>query len=219
MHPSDAPTGAHKEYPRMPRIMLPQPRRLETPLYDAIGNRRSLRRNGIAQGLSDEVLGTLLGTALGVSTNAPLRHYPSAGALFPIETYLVGYVRKDAAPGVFHYHPTTHALEHLWDMPADFKPLDMNTSSARIEGAFRIFFTAVWERSSAKYGDFAYSHALLEAGHMAQNILLVAEALSLSARPLAGFDDAFIADVLDIRAPYEQAVYSVTISPSETITL
>jgi SagB-type dehydrogenase family enzyme len=74
-----------------------------------------------------------------------------------------------------------------------------------------IVFTSVWQRSSAKYGDLAYQHALLEAGHMSENILLVGTALGLNLRPYAGFNDERIAELLDLDEDFEQTVHTVTV--------
>jgi len=65
----------------------------------------------------------------------------------------------------------------------------------------------VWKRSSPKYGDLAYQHALLEAGHMSENILLVGCALDLEVRPHAGFDDFTTCTTLDLDEEEEQAVH------------
>jgi SagB-type dehydrogenase family enzyme len=77
-----------------------------------------------------------------------------------------------------------------------------------------IVFTSVWNRSSAKYGDLAYQHALLEAGHMSENILLVAGALHIGTRPYAGFDDAILEQLLDL-GDGEQIVHTITVCKSK----
>ena len=74
-----------------------------------------------------------------------------------------------------------------------------------------LIFTAVWERTASKYGDFSYILSLLEAGHMAQNILLIATALGVCARPIGGFNDAAVKETLDIDNWEEQTVYTVAL--------
>ena len=73
-----------------------------------------------------------------------------------------------------------------------------------------LIFTAVWKRSSAKYGDFTYTLALLEAGHMSENVILTAGALDLRTRPMAGFDDDRILSLLDLDPEEEQPVHTIT---------
>ncbi len=70
-------------------------------------------------------------------------------------------------------------------------------------------FTSVWGRSTPKYGEHAYSLALLEAGHMSQNALLVAHALGISARPLGGYFDDELTALLDIEPDREQPVHVI----------
>jgi hypothetical protein len=105
--PETVPEGTCKEYPRMPRIALPVPIPIDTSITDVISHRRSsnaIREFTISQGTA----GTLFGTAL--RQNEILRRpYPSAGALYPIETYYFGQM-EGFPSSVFHYHPKKHAL-------------------------------------------------------------------------------------------------------------
>ena len=82
--------------------------------------------------------------------------------------------------------------------------------TARDASAF-LLFTAVWERTAAKYGDFGYLHAVIEAGHMAQNVLLVASALKIAACPLGGFDEKIAASILDLDNETEQPMYAIAL--------
>jgi len=210
MRPDAVPVGLHKEYPRMPRITLPQPKKITAGLDDVVRKRRSFSKAISSEGFTIKDIGTLLGLAIGTAEHEPLRNYPSGGALFPIETYLIGNVLRGRSPAVYHYHPKSHALEHLWDLPS-FSTRDITTTHSAPVGSALLIFAAVWERSSAKYGEFTYVHGLLEAGHMAQNIHLVATALGTKSRPIGGFDDAKVARLLDI-GEHEQAVYAIILS-------
>lgn len=207
--PDQVPMGLHKEYPRMERIPFPRLEPESMSLTDALRSRRSMRQARSLEGFELAELGSMLGHALAVSQT--LRPYPSGGALYPVETYLIGNVIKGEIPHAYHYHPTDHALEKLWPLPA-FHIRDYVTSSKTHHGACFVIFTAAWSRSSAKYGDFSYLHGLLEAGHMAQNILLMAAALKRQARPIGGFDEELVQKALDINTDIEQAVYAITLA-------
>ncbi|OGG80301.1 hypothetical protein A3A39_03465 [Candidatus Kaiserbacteria bacterium RIFCSPLOWO2_01_FULL_54_13] len=210
--PDKVPRGLHKEYMRMPRIKLPEPEPLSDTLDAVIGKRASCRVGSFQETFSIGELGTLLGHALRVRDDGR-RNYPSGGALFPIETYLVGNVLEGYAPGVFHYHPTAHALEFLWELPPDFDMENVLRSPnprAPFSSAL-IVFTSVWDRASAKYGDFSYIIGLLEAGHMSQNVLLVSASLDLCTCPMAGFNDELLTNLLDIDEGYEQPVHTITL--------
>ena len=212
VRPNDAPVGLHKEYLRMPRIPLPAAENLAMSLGAAMDTRASSMNCNADRALSLSELGTLLGHALGMRAGLS-RHYPSGGGMYPIETYLIGAVLEDHSPGVFHYHPKAHALEQLWDVPADFRMGDVLRAANVPLAPILVVFTSVWDRSAIKYGDFAYSHGLLEAGHMAQNILLAATAMNIGARPVSGCDDAVVNDLLDLDGFSEQPVYSITLCP------
>ncbi|MEK7627857.1 MAG: SagB/ThcOx family dehydrogenase [Patescibacteria group bacterium] len=207
--------GEHKEYPRMPRIALPHPVPLTTRLDEVLAARMSAGECLIPRAFTDTELGTLFGHAVGVKTNRkPTRTYPSGGALYPIETYILGLVREGKVPGVFHYHPRDHALEHLWDLPDDFEMRRIIRTGMTPLSSTILIFTAVWDRSSARYGDFAYLLGLLETGHMAQNITLVGTALGIMTRPVGGFDDTYVIRLLGLDPRIEQPVYGVLLCTS-----
>lgn len=207
-----APQVPHKEYIRFPRTPLPAPLQLPMTLCEAIRLRTSYAGSHSTHTIQLTDLGTLLGNTIGMrDTNRRL--YPSGGALYPIETYLIGDVLGHQPSGVFHYHPTTHALEFLWPTSPTFN-INSVLVSEHASASFLIVFTSVWGRSSSKYGDLAYSHSLMESGHMAQNVSLLATALSLGTRLIAGFDDQAISTLLDLDNQMEQPVYAILVYAS-----
>ena len=109
-----------------------------------------------------------------------LRAHPSGGALYPIETYLVALAVEGLAAGVYHYHAPDNCLEpvSLGARPDQFGPLVL-TATARLDAAALVVLSARWEQPIAKYGERSYRVMLLDAGHVAQNLLLVATALGL----------------------------------------
>ena len=197
----------------MTHITLPEPEALPVSLYEVLHTRASSSECTSERALSLTELGTLLGNSFGMSDELR-RHYPSGGALYPIETYLVGKVVEECPSGVFHYNPKDHVLEFLWKTPASFAMSDIVRSPDTVLAPQLVIFTSVWNRSSSKYGDLAYSHGLIEVGHMAENLLLMATALSIGARPIAGYDDKTITELLDLDDHVEQPVYSVLLYPS-----
>jgi len=213
INPGEAPIGTHKEYPRMPRIALPVPGTFSMPLHEALHRRVSNSECGAERPLSLDEIGTVLGNALGMRDETR-RHYPSGGALYPVETYLIGTVLEGYPSGVFHYHPKAHALEFLWETPHAFSMSDVIRSEQVMLTPILIVFTSVWNRSATKYGDLSYSHALIEAGHMAQNIMLATTALGMGTRAIAGYDDTVLTSLLDLDEQAEQPIYSVLLCPS-----
>lgn len=209
--PDSVPKGVCKEYVRMSKRILPQPLDLSMSVSEALFKRSSHTLVSDCESLTDLQWGTLLGTALGKieSSNFVRRRYPSGGALYPIETYVVTTFFNEKKQVVFHYNPTLHALEKLWSLPESINLRSLVAVDPNINFSSVIIFTSVWRRSSAKYGDFTYNLALMEAGHMAQNIQIVATAMNLPCRPIAGFMDENINAMLDIDVEEEQVVYTI----------
>ena len=214
----DVPRGTHKQYPRMEQIALPAPRPITNTLAETLQNRHSCFSCDYETPFTLEELGSLLGHAFQKRPDSQSRNYPSGGALYPIETYIFTSQLKGHEPAAFHYNPTGHTLEKLWALPPGF---DMKSLAQYPEGLMfstLIVFTAVWKRSSAKYGDFTYTLALLEAGHMSENIVLTATALGLASRPMTGFNDDVIPTLLDLNEEDEQPVHSVVLGKKSAYT-
>ena len=198
-----------KTYERMPAIILPSA--TPTSRLDESLLSRSSAQSGATEGiLSLRECGTLFALSVGRRSGSA-RTYPSAGALYPIETYLIGRIEGYSdEDSVFHYDPHWHTLEHLWVL----SPLSRDDllKGDTPPHSHLVVFTSVWGRSAAKYGSVAYNHTLIEAGHMGQNTLLVATSLNLKSRPLSGFADEKLAQVLDIDPRHETPIYVITLS-------
>lgn len=199
-------TGKYKEYTRMPAVALPVVTSLAT-LHEAFDKRTSEPVQASSAITLEDV--SLLLSSFRVQEDGG-RSYPSGGAKYPIEIYIVGTI-NEYTRGVFHYHPQRHSLEHLWPLGSMYSVNEIFGSTVKEQTALAIIFTALWRRTSQKYGDFGYQLALLEAGHMAQNILLSAAARGIGARPFAGYNDEMITEVLDLDPGQEQPVYSIQI--------
>lgn len=207
-HESDY-TYRSKRYPRMPQIALDEPKPLAVSLADALQRRKSGTKAS-SQTLSRSKISQLFGHAVKARADYH-RPYPSGGGFFPIETYILAFNMTGLSRDVFHYRPDTHALESLWQIPKDITMRDFSPQEHIAESAGLVIFTAVWQASAQKYKDFAYNLALLEAGHMCQNLVLVATDLAIGVRPLGGFADALAIETLDIDPRLEQPVYAAAL--------
>lgn len=162
-----------------------------TPLVEAIVERSSVRRFD-RRPLTDDELGQLLWAAQGELTEGG-RTVPSAGALYPLELYVV------SGDGVGHYRPDLHELAVVDDR--DLR--DEVYAAALEQRAFAtapsvVVVTGVNARMAVKYGDRAERYVLIEAGHAGQNLLLQATAIDLAAVPTGAFQDARIAELLGL---------------------
>lgn len=183
--------------PSLPRVPLPRIRGW-TGLARIIRRRRTIRALA-ARPISPRQLARILFNANGVThwptgsgdaPTWPLRSAPSAGALYPVELRVAALNVRGLQGGVYRYHPYDHCLEMLTSTvsreelaQASLHP-DLVRSSAAV---FAVF--ADWNRLVSKYGDRGYRFALLETGHVAQNVLLTCTSLRLGAVPIGGYLD------------------------------
>lgn len=166
-------------------------------LEEALTQRRSVREFGDTA-LTTAELGQLLWATQGITHEHGYRTAPSAGALYPLEVYVV------TAEGVFHYDPHEHRLLALSQI--DARP-DLHQAALRQEPVRQapavLVVTAVYERTAKKYGaERSPRYVHLEAGHAAQNLLLQAVVLDLGAVPIGAFDDEAVQKALGLPADH-----------------
>ncbi len=212
-------TRAVKRNAHVPAVELPQPNLPATPLPDAIRARHSRRTFG-SRPLSLTQLATLLHTAYGIThTSAgehgeglPLRATPSGGALYPLDIYVLALRVEGLEHDVYHYDPIRHALEllHRDGVGDQLRGLSVYPELVEPAGAILLLAAMFW-RTRFKYGLRGYRFALLEAGHLGQNLLLAAAAFDLAAVPVGGFYDARVDELLQIDGVNESVVYGFSI--------
>jgi len=209
-------------------IELPDPQPLgDITLEQAIEDRRSNDAFGEAPvGIAE--ISTVLSMAAGVTDTIQIDHetfeapvpksvraYPSAGALYPVETYLLVLDRTDLHRGCYYYVPDRHALrvlEREGDVSSNANRAFLGTSGEDAGTASVLFvLTGAFWRSMAKYGPRGYRYLLQETGHLAQNILLVAVGLGLVALPVGGFYDDAVDELLGIDGCNESTLYTVAV--------
>jgi len=154
-------------------------------------------------------------TGVGTSTSISqfFRAAPSGGALYPIETYAALFRVDGAMEGLYHYDARENVLEQL-DRESGLRArLAGATAYPGVVGrsAFLIMLTAIFERTTLKYGDRGYRFALLEAGHIAQNVCLMAEELGLGALCVGGFYDREVEALVGIDGIDESVIYMVAV--------
>jgi SagB-type dehydrogenase family enzyme len=137
-----------------------------------------------------------------------LRSAPSAGALYPIETYLSIQMVEGVEPGIYHYDVRQHELDLL--RPGDFRAAVAEAALDQdflAEAAVVFAWTAVFARSKWKYKERAYRYVYLDAGHIAQNVALAAVALGLGSCQIAALYDDEVNAVLGVDGKEESIVY------------
>lgn len=180
-------------------ISLPSPQKKgEMSLEETLQRRRS-KRAFEPQELTLKQISQLLWACQGITDPTfGGRTAPSAGALYPLEIYLV---KKE---GVFHYLPQKHALERIkkGDIKKELSDAALGQKFLA-EAPANFVITAVYSRTAAKYGERAERYVKLEAGHACQNLLLQAVALGLGGVPIGAFFDEEVQKVLSLPSDHE----------------
>lgn len=194
----------YKGYARFPEIKLPKPYLLKNnSLKNALNNRTS-KREFTKDPLSTKTLSSLLYYGSGINQSRGNRFYPSAGARYPIETYVLS-LNSELTKGLYHYYVKNHSLEEL----VRLSTLDVKSyfSQEWVGNASNIIiFSAMFERNTMKYGDRGYRMLLQEAGHMIQNMNLVCASLHIAACSTDGFYDDELNKLLDIDGLKESVI-------------
>jgi SagB-type dehydrogenase family enzyme len=204
-----------KGYPGASVTALPSLALVGTPVEDVLRRRRSHRRFTGAPLTLDE-LARLLHSGNGITGHLdapdgevpqPVRAAPSGGALYPVELYAAVMAVDGVPAGVHHYSVARHALE----LVSSGDPRDALSAITGDPGVFSgaavaFVLTTVLGRGRFKYGERAYRFALLEAGHMTQNLMLAATALDVGSVPVGGFVDDELNALLDVDGVDEAAV-------------
>jgi len=180
-------------------VSLPAPDlKGQVSVEEALARRRSVRQFA-AKDLTLEQVSQLAWAAQGITDQRRgLRTAPSAGALYPLEVYLV---KPD---GMFRYLPQSHRLLGLSadDLRARLSQAAHGQPSVR-EAPLDFVIAAVYERTRVKYGARADRYVPIEAGHVGQNIHLQAVALGLGSVSVGAFDDKEVAAALDLPGDQE----------------
>jgi SagB-type dehydrogenase family enzyme len=207
-----------KHYKIFPKIKLPTWDELpknEITFDDVIASRRSIREFADTE-ISLEELSKILYQSYGVTGEITLqggikqnlRAAPSAGGLYPAEVYLA--VRKVAGlkPGIYHYNVPNHELEVLTtaDPIEELYEACLQQEPAR-QSSVIILMSAVFQRTKRKYNERGYRYALLDIGHLGENIYLACTAQGMAIVTTSGFYDDQINDLLNIDGVDESAVY------------
>jgi SagB-type dehydrogenase family enzyme len=178
---------------------------LPPPLYDsktsvekAMRERRSVRQyKDLPITLSD--LAQLLWAAQGSSNTGGRRTAPSAGALYPLEVYVVVGNVTGLSVGIYSYDPQKHQLVRIaeGDARAELSSAALRQPSIG-KAAAVLVISGVYERTTIKYGERGIRYVHMEAGHAAQNVYLQAVSLNLGTVVIGAFHDAEVRTVLHL---------------------
>lgn len=182
-------------------ISLPEPRlESDQSLEATLARRRSVREYEREATLRQGELGQLLWAAQGITSPRGFRTAPSAGALYPLEIYVVVGEVAELPAGVYQYQPQGHKLK--WRQGGDLRRELAGLAVQQdwmAEAAMVLVIAGVYQRTMSKYGERGRRYVHIEVGHAAQNVYLQAEALGLATVAVGAFRDAAASELLGLR--------------------
>jgi len=133
------------------------------------------------------------------SLRGGLRTTPSAGALYPLEIYVIVGNVEGLEPGVYRYISEDHTLERViyGDIRAELTEAALRQRMVR-DAPITLFYSAVFSRMTPRYGERGILYTYIEVGHSAQNVYLQAEALGLGTVAIGAFIDEHVREILNL---------------------
>lgn len=191
-------------------IKLPKPKTSgKISIEETLNNRRTIRHYS-KKPMDINELSQLLWAAQGITSKEGLRTAPSAGALYPLEIFIVVGNVYNLENGTYKYNPSKHSIKKL--SSGDNRKLlaDAALGQEQINSAAAIIIiTALPERTTWKYGERGKRYVQIEVGHSAQNVMLQAEALEIGVCPIGAFQDEKVKKVLGLTN--EEPFYILTL--------
>ncbi|SEI20834.1 SagB-type dehydrogenase domain-containing protein [Rhizobium tibeticum] len=214
----NAVAGKSKNYGYFPRINLTPAtwENLDTPIGTLIKSRRTNRKL-LEKPITLEELSTLLvygagingAIGIGENTSRDGRTYPSGGGLYPLEIYPIILNVEGVEEGVYHFDVRNQCINCLESGDVRTKVKEAYLGEKMLEKAAVCFFvTAIFKRTSFKYGERAYRLVNIEAGHLIHNVMYVGQALGLSIIPINGFFDRRLEKLINVDGIEESILYT-----------
>ncbi len=212
------PTEAFKQYQGVTTINLPKFEPDGKGFWESLLKRRSIRKYKKGQ-LTPKDLSKLLWAAQGITARVGsylLRTAPSAGALYPIETYILTNAVEEIPKGIYHYNIVWGHLEELalGDYGKELgncclgQPMCWNAQVVFI-------WSSVFRRTMSKYGSRGMRYVFMDVAHICQNVLLAASAMGLGACPIGAFFDDEINKLLGLDGKEESVIYLASVGISK----
>lgn len=207
-----------RTYPGAPRTTLPgRDFDFGVDIGDVLARRKSVRQFSGAP-LASPLLGRLLHASHGCGKRRRVegmgghqRPAPSAGGMYPIELYVVTSSVEGIGDGAYHYDAHEHALELRSPGNQSERMVELTMEQDMVRNANAIcVLTAVRDRTMFKYGQRGYRFLFLDAGHVGQNLYLVATALGLGPVGIGGFLDVELGELLGLPSD-EEPLYVIAI--------
>lgn len=141
----------------------------------------------------------ILWAAQGITDPIGFRTAPSAGALYPLEVYVVAGNVNDIPDGIYRYKSRGHELVKVvkGDKRAELSAATLGQPYVK-NGSAVIVLSAVYERTTKKYGERGIRYVHMEVGHASQNVYLQSVSLNLGTLVVGAFDDREVKRVMSM---------------------
>jgi SagB-type dehydrogenase family enzyme len=187
----------YKQYPGKSLVALPEPADSGLSLAEVL-RAYTPARTFASEPLSISELGALLHHTNGVTDSALIdravqrRAAPSAGALYSGEVYVIAQQVRGLEAGLYNYAVAQHRLVRLREGPLLEKLADSLEDSVTVKhAAAAIVLSNVFGRYTHRYANRGYRYALIDSGHIGENLRLTGSALGLAdVSPLRFWDDS-----------------------------
>ncbi len=209
----------YKSYPSSKTVQLPNPLQESTFNFTEVLRRRKSIRSFSSKPLSLNDLAYLLWASTGIQRTEhgyQFRTVPSAGALYPIETYIASNNVENLEKGLYHYNIKNHLLEEI-----KLGSFGVNLAHAALsqemcaDASVVFIWTAVFRRSKWKYSQRAYRYIYLDAGHIAQNLGLAAASINCGSCEVGAFFDDELNSIVGIDGTEESTICLSVIGSSK----
>lgn len=197
------------------KISLPQPDHTSAKTLDAVlENRRSVRQyKDVALTLPQ--LSKVLWAGQGITNTASgKRTAPSAMATYPLTLYLAAQNISGLQKGVYIYEPAGHSLVLYENETGMAGLLQAQGQEAALTAPATLVVVANYTPFEKFGTEMAIQSTSIEAGHVAQNILLMATELDLSGVPMTGFNATNVENALNLDTDHH-AIYTVAIGVAQ----
>ena len=209
----------YKTYPEAAKRFLPKPSSGQTEdLWSILKQRRSRRRYS-SEPISMETLSGLLWAIQGITFSGPgyeFRTAPSAGALYPVETYLSVHNVSDVEQGIYHFNVLDFVLEEISvGNFGEYLTRAALDQTMVMRGAVLFIWTGIVLRAMWKYRNRCIRYIFTDAGHIAQNLQLAATAMGLGCCPIGAFFDEEINQLIEVDGEEETTIYLAAVGNLE----
>lgn len=183
---------------------------------ELVEQRKTLRKYS-DDSLTLQELAYLLWGTQGVKsvTEKPVsfRTVPSAGSRHAFETYLLVNRVEGLTPGLYRYLALEHKLIKL-DAPEEITEIltEACLKQPHVKNsAVTFFWVAVPLRMVWRYCQRGYRYMYLDAGHVCQNLYLLAESIHCGVCAIAAYDDDLVNQALQLDGEEQFAIYIATL--------